>query len=73
MGQASPVVYLIWQLPLADRAPDAFDRTHLMIHAVAVTLVGLAGGWIYSAAFRVPRWSETDLDSSASEPALYAA
>lgn len=63
------VVYLIWQLALTDWMQVAFDQTHLMIHAVAVASVGLAGGWIYFAAIQAPLRTVAALKSSASEAA----
>ena len=39
--------YLLWQLFLYDRPPEAFDRTNMIIHTMTLMSVGLAGGWIY--------------------------
>lgn len=63
------VVYLIWQLSLTDWTQGAFDQTHLMIHAVAVSSVGLAGGWIYYTAIQAPLRTEAALKSSTSDAA----
>ena len=66
------VVYLIWQLALTDWTQVAFDQTHLMIHAVAVSSVGLAGGWIYYTAIQAPLRTDTALKSSTSDAAPQA-
>ena len=66
------VVYLIGQLALTDWPQGAFDQTHLMIHAVAVSSVGLAGGWIYFAAIQAPHQGDTALNANTSDAALRA-
>ena len=59
--------YLFWQLSLNDWPPEAFDRTNMIIHLVAVASVGPAGCWIYSGAFQAPLWTDTALNANTSE------
>ena len=66
------VVYPIWQLALTNWTQGAFDQIHLMIHAVAVSSVGLAGGWIYYSAIQAPLRTDTALKSSTSDAAPQA-
>ena len=59
--------YLFWQLLLNDWPPEAFDRTNMIIHMVAVASVGPASCWIYSGAFQAPLRADTALDANTSE------
>ena len=59
--------YLFLQLFLNDRPWESFDRANMIIHAMAVSSVGLAGGWIYFAAIQAPLRTVAALKSSASD------